>query len=184
MFTPGDHFTGDALIHVPLNETLNLSLKEKLIFGRPQKCAWKKAFNEGATKITFKPAAMSARYMSFSRTEKQHSYWKDLFPCTVPYYLGSKSFNVPNLYNYDFKQNKGRVPSEQHSGKFAKWMNGTDGNFLEKKNSKKINPSSWKMIFWKRAIQGKTPQIAFVKSNETKYVFREEFFGKWAIFPR
>ena len=29
------------------------------------------------------------------------------------------------------------------------------------------------MIFWKRAIQGKTPQIAFVKSNETKYVFRE-----------
>lgn len=137
MFTPGDHFTGDALIHVPLNETLNLSLKEKLIFGRPQKCAWKKAFNEGATKITFKPAAMSARYMSFSRTEKQHSYWKDLFPCTVPYYLGSKSFNVPNLYNYDFKQNKGRVPSEQHSGKFAKWMNGTDGNFLKKKKFKK-----------------------------------------------
>ena len=40
------------------------------------------------------------------------------------------------------------------------------------------------MIFWKRAIQEKTPQIAFVKSNGTKYVFREEFFGKWAIFPR
>ena len=39
MFTPGDHFTGDALIHVPLNETLNLSLKEKLTFGRPKKCA-------------------------------------------------------------------------------------------------------------------------------------------------
>ena len=39
MFTSGDHFTGDALIHVPLNGTLNLSLKEKLTFGRPQKCA-------------------------------------------------------------------------------------------------------------------------------------------------
>lgn len=163
MFTPGDHFTGDALIHVPLNETLNLSLKEKLTFGRPQKCAWKKAFNEGATKINFKPAAMSGRYMSFWRKENQHSHWKDLFPCTVPNYLGSKSFNVPNLYNYNFKQNKGRVPSEQNSGKILKWMNGEDGNFLKKKNSK--NPSSWKMIFWKRAIQGKIPEIAFVKSS-------------------
>lgn len=143
MFTPGDHFTGDALIHVPLNETLNLSLKEKLTFGRPQKCAWKKAFNEGATKINFKPAAMSGRYMSFSRKEKQHSHWKDLFPCTVPNYLGSKSFNVPDLYNYNFKQNKGRVPSEQNSGKILKWMNGEDGNFLKKKIQKILAAGKW-----------------------------------------
>ena len=153
MFTPGDHFTGDALIHVPLNETLNLSLKEKLTFGRPKKCAWKKAFNGGATKINFKPAAMSERYMSFSRKEKQHSHWKDLSPCTVPNYLGSKSFNVPNLYNYNFKQNKGLVPSEQNSGKFAKWMNGVDGNFLKKKFKKILAAGKW--FFEREPFKGK-----------------------------
>lgn len=157
MFTPGDHFTGDALIHVPLNETLNLSLKEKLTFGRPQKCAWKKAFNEGATKINFKPAAMSGWYMSFSRKEKQHSHWKDLFPCTVPNYLGSKSFNVPNLYNYNFKQNKGRVPSEQNSGKILKWMNGEDGNFLKKKIQKFLAAGKW--FFEREPFKGKFQRL-------------------------
>lgn len=157
MFTPGDHFTGDALIHVPLNETLNLSLKEKLTFGCPQKCAWKKAFNEGATKINFKPAAMSGRYMSFSRKEKQHSHWQDLFPCTVPSYLGSKSFNVPNLYNYNFKQNKGRVPSEQNSGKILKWMNGEDGNFLKKKIQKFLAAGKW--FFEREPFKGKFQRL-------------------------
>lgn len=157
MFTPGDHFTGDALIHVPLNETLNLSLKEKLTFGRPQKCAWKKAFNEGATKINFKPAAMSGRYMSFSRKEKQHSHWKDLFPRTVSNYLGSKSFNVPNLYNYNFKQNKGRVPSEQNSGKILKWMNGEDGNFLKKKIQKILAAGKW--FFGGEPFKGKFQRL-------------------------